>query len=153
MRRNIYKSAVIGLLEELIAIVSGFILPRMILMYYGSEYNGIISAVTQFIGCIALLKSGIGVATKAALYDPLYNQDNEKISGIMVATLKFLRKVACIFIIAIIIFACVYPFCIKEDFSWGFVASLVLIISLGTFFNIILDLEISYYLKQIRNII
>ena len=160
-RNNIYKSAIIGLLEELIAIISGFILPRMILTYFGSDYNGIIASVTQFIGCIALLKSGIGVATKAALYDPLYYNEKEKISGIMSATMKFLRKVSYIFVIGIIVFACIYPFSIKEDFSWGFTASLVLIISLGTFFQyyfglgnqLLLEADQKYYIVSIITII
>ncbi len=160
-RNNIYKSAAIGLLEELIAIISGFILPRMILTYFGSDYNGIIASVTQFIGCIALLKSGIGMATKAALYDPLYNNEKEKISGIMSATMKFLRRVSYIFVFGIVIFAGIYPFCIKEDFSWGFTASLVLIISLGTFFQyyfglgnqLLLEADQKYYIVSIITII
>lgn len=160
-RNNIYKSAVVGLLEEIIAIVSGFILPRMILTYFGSDYNGITASVTQFIGCIALLKSGIGMATKAALYDPLYNHDIKKISGIMAATMKFLRKVAVIFIVGILVFACIYPFSVKETFSWGFTASLVLIISLGTFFQyyfglgnqLLLEADQKYYIVSMVTII
>lgn len=158
---NIYKSAIIGLIEELVAIISGFILPRMILTYFGSDYNGIIASVTQFIGCIALLKAGIGMATKAALYDPLYHNEKEKISGIMSATMKFLRKVSYIFIVGIIIFSCIYPFSIKEDFPWGFTMSLVLIISLGTFFQyyfglgnqLLLEADQKYYIVSMVNII
>lgn len=135
MRKNIYLSAGIGLLEELVAIISGLILPRLILLYFGSTYNGLISAVTQFIGCIALLKSGIGMATKVALYEPLYNKDKKKIDGIMAATMQFLRKVALIFVVGVVIFAGLYPLIVKNDFSWAFSASLVLIISLGTFFQ------------------
>lgn len=160
-RNNIYKSAIIGLLEELISIISGFILPRMILTYFGSDYNGIIASVTQFIGCIALLKSGIGMATKAALYDPLYYNEQDTVSGIMSATMIFLRRVSYIFVVGIIVFACIYPFCIKEDFSWEFTASLVLIISLGTFFQyyyglgnqLLLEADQKYYIVSIITII
>lgn len=134
-RKKIYFSAAVGFLEELTAIICGFILPRMILTYFGSVYNGVVASVTQFIGCIALLKSGIGMATKAALYDPLYRNDVEKISGIMSATMRFLRKISGIFLVCILFFAGIYPFCIKENFGWSFTASLVLIISLGTFFQ------------------
>lgn len=160
-RKNIYKSATIGLFEELIAIISGFILPRMILSYFGSDYNGIIASVTQFIGCIALLKSGIGMATKAALYDPLYQNDTQKISGIMSATVRFLRKVSYIFVVGIVIFACVYPICVRKDFGWGFTASLVLIVSLGTFFQyyfglasqLLLEADQKYYVVSIVTIV
>ena len=160
-RKNIYKSAIAGLLEEGIAVICGFILPRMILSYFGSDYNGIIASVTQFIGCIALLKSGIGMATKAALYEPLYNNDNKRISEIMAATTKFLRKVAFIFVLGIIIFACVYPMFVKESFDCGFTASLFLIISLGTFFQyyfglsnqLLLEADQKYYIVSIITIV
>ncbi|MDO5147868.1 MAG: polysaccharide biosynthesis C-terminal domain-containing protein [Oscillospiraceae bacterium] len=159
--KNIYISAAVGLIEELVAIVCGFVLPRMILLCFGSNYNGIVATVTQFIGCIALLKSGIGMATKAALYSPLHNNDKNKVSGIMAATMKFLRKVAMIFVLGIVIFACIYPLCMKESFTWGFTASLVLIISLGTFFQyyfglgnqLLLEADQKYYIISIITII
>ena len=160
-KSNIYKSAIVGLLEEIVSIVSGFVLPRMILSCFGSDYNGIIASVTQFIGCITLLKSGIGMATKAALYDPLYHNEKEKIEGIMSATMKFLRRVSYIFIVGIIVFACIYPFCLDENFSWGFTASLVLIVSLGTFFQyyfglgnqLLLEADQKYYIVAIITIV
>jgi len=156
-KKNIYRSAFIGLLEEVVAIICGFILPRMILTYFGSDYNGIVAAVTQFIGCIALLKSGIGMATKAALYEPLYNHDQQKIDGIMAATMRFLRKVAVIFVVGIFIFACVYPLAINKEFPWFFTFSLVLIISLGTFFQyyfglgnqLLLEADQKYYIVSL----
>lgn len=134
-KKSIYITAIVGMIEEAVLIVGSFILPRMILTHFGSSYNGIIAAVTQFIGCIALLKSGIGMATKAALYEPLHNNDHAKINGIMSATMKFLRKVADIFIIGIIAFASIYPFFVLDEFSWNFTFSLVLIVSFGTFFQ------------------
>ena len=160
-KKNIYKTAVIGLLEEAVSIICGFILPRMILIYFGSDYNGIVAAVTQFIGCIALLKSGIGMATKAALYEPLYNHDQKKIDGIMAATMRFLRKVALIFVAGIVVFACVYPLIINKEFPWFFTFSLVLIISLGTFFRyyfglgnqLLLEADQKYYIISLIAII
>ena len=153
-KKNIYITAIVGLCEETVAIICGFILPRMILTYFGSAYNGIVAAVTQFIGCIALLKSGIGMATKAALYEPLVSHNQDKINGIMAATMKFLRKVACIFIVGIVAFAIIYPAFINKEFSWLFTFSLVLIISLGTFFQyyfglanqLLLEADQKYYI-------
>lgn len=160
-KKNIYKSAVWGLVEEIITIICGLILPRMILLHFGSEYNGITAAIVQFIGCIALLKSGIGMTTKAALYEPLHNHDINRTSCIMAATMKFLRKVAILFVLGLIIFACIYPFCISENFSWSFVFSLALIIGLGTFFQyyfglgnqLLLEADQKYYIISIISIV
>lgn len=121
------------LLLELVTAVCSFILPRLILSHFGSAYNGITQSISQFIGCVALLKSGIGSVTRAALYKPLAENNAYGISEVVNATERFMRKIAVIFSGAVIIFAAVYPFIIRENFSWFFSFSLVLVLSIGTF--------------------
>lgn len=131
------KKAIINtfatLLLELVTVVCGFILPRLILHAYGSTYNGITSSITQFLGCAVLLRAGIGGATRAALYKPLATHDRNSINAIMSATNKFMRKIALILGAIIIIFACIYPFLVINEFDWSFTFSLFLIIGISTF--------------------
>lgn len=127
-----FRNVVISILSELTAIVCGLVLPRLILSNFGSAYNGITQSITQFISIIALMKSGIGGATRAALYKPLSNNDYQSVSEIVACTEKFMRKVAMIFVAFIAIFACVYPFWIN-DFDWVFTSTLIVIISISTF--------------------
>ena len=122
-----------ALLLEIVTIVCGFILPRLILATFGSKYNGITSSITQFLSYIALLKSGIGGVTRASLYKPLQEKNTDEISAIVKATESFMRRVAKIFAVFIIIFAAAFPFVVSEEFSWGFSFSLVLILGFGTF--------------------
>ena len=122
-----------SILFEVVAAVCSFILTRLILSHFGSAYNGITSSISQFISCIALLKSGIGSVTRAALYKPLAMHDEEQVSRIFVATEKFMRKIAMIFSVALLIFAAIYPFAVRNEFSWGFAFTLVLILGLSTF--------------------
>ncbi len=45
-------------------IVSTFIIPRIILSYFGSEVNGLVSSITQFLSYISLVEGGVtGVIT------------------------------------------------------------------------------------------
>lgn len=118
---------------ELISLVCGLILPRLILTSYGSAYNGITQSITQFISYISLMKAGIGGATAVALYKPLAEKDNVKISEILAATESFMRKIAMLFVVFVIGFACLYPLLVTEEFGWLFTASLVLIVSISTF--------------------
>lgn len=120
------------LLLEVVTAVCSFILPRLILTHFGSAYNGITSSITQFISCVALLKSGIGSVTRASLYKPLANHDSYGISEVVNATEQFMRKIAAIFLVAVIGFAAVYPFLVSDDFGWFFAFSLVLILSIST---------------------
>lgn len=121
-----------GLLYEAVALICAMILPRLILGTFGSTYNGITNSITQFLSCISLLRAGIGGVTKAALYKPLADNDIFQISRVIKATEIFLRHVATIFAISLVIFACIYPIFVNDEFEWLFSFSLVLILGIST---------------------
>lgn len=127
------KNFVVGASSELITIACGLILPRLILSNFGSAYNGITHSISQFISYIALMKSGIGGATRAALYKPLANKDTESISKVVAATQQFMRRISLLFVLFVLCFAVIYPTFICKDFDWWFTATLIIIISLSTF--------------------
>lgn len=117
---------------QVVSIVCAFILPRLILVSFGSNYNGIINSVNQFLSCVTLLRAGIGGVTRAALYKPLAEKNNKKVSAIIRATEIFMRKIALIFVLFLLIFAAVYPLFVKEQFDWFFTASLVVVLGIST---------------------
>ena len=133
MRYNRLKLNIISsLLMQLTIIVCGFILPRLILSSFGSKYNGIVSSVNQFLSCVTLLRAGIGGVTRAALYKPLAEKDYDRISGILKATESFMKRIALIFSILLLVFAAIYPVFVKESFGWFFSFSLVLVLGIST---------------------
>lgn len=126
-------NSTVSIIGQIVAVVCGFILPRLILTHFGSAYNGITSSITQFTECVILLRTGVGSVTRAALYKPLAEGDHVALSGIINATQSFMRKVAYIFAIGLLILACVYPFAVNDEFDWLFSFSLVLILGISTF--------------------
>lgn len=126
-------NVIVGATSELITLACGLILPRLILSNFGSAYNGITHSISQFISYIALMKAGIGGATRAALYKPLSEHDTEGISRVVAATQQFMRKISLIFVIFVFCFATIYPTFICRDFDWWFTATLIIIISISTF--------------------
>ncbi|MEQ8192036.1 MAG: polysaccharide biosynthesis C-terminal domain-containing protein [Candidatus Eremiobacterota bacterium] len=122
-----------SLLLQITTIICGFIVPRLIIGTYGSSVNGLISAIIQFLGYIALLEAGVGGVVRAALYKPLAGKDVDSISRILKSTEKFFRKIAYIFIGYMIIVAIGFPHIVKNDFNYIFTLTLVLIIGIGTF--------------------
>ncbi len=127
------KNTITSMTYQIISIVCGLILPRMILTYFGSSYNGILSSITQFLSCASLLVAGVGGVTRASLYKPLADNDVESVSQIIQATQKFMRKVAVILIFGIVGVAAVYPFLVSYEFEWLFSFTLVLILGISTF--------------------
>lgn len=130
-KKALYNSMA-SMLLQVVSLICGFILPRMILSSFGSSYNGITSSISQFLAVVTLLRAGIGGATRASLYKSLAVNDNDQISSTIKATEIFMRKISLIFVAGVLIFAICYPFFVKE-FDWLFSSSLVVIISLSTF--------------------
>ena len=79
MHKKLQLNTITSLLLEIVTIVSGFILPRLIMEEYGSSVNGLVNSITQFIGIIAFLEFGVGKVIQSALYKPLAEKDNEQI--------------------------------------------------------------------------
>jgi len=131
--KKTFKNTAWAFAYEAVQIVCTFILPRLILTSFGSEYNGVTGAITQFLNVISLFQAGIGGVTIAALYRPLADKDIYQISVIVKSTESFLRKVVMIFMGCSLVIACVYPFSVIDKFDWFFTASLVMIMSVSTF--------------------
>jgi len=126
-------NTIVAILQEVVGVICGLILPRLILSAFGSSYNGITSSITQFLACVVLLRGGVGAVTRAALFKPLAEKNSEEISAVMNATERFMRKVALIFAIGLVAFACLYPLIVSYEFEWFFSFTLVLILGISTF--------------------
>ena len=61
---------------QFVTIISGFIIPRIILTNFGSEVNGLVSSLNQFLNYVYLFEGGLGGAVLANLYKPLYKDPN-----------------------------------------------------------------------------
>lgn len=122
-----------SLLLQVVTIVSGFIIPRLILRTFGSETNGLVGSISQFLNYINLLEGGLNGVIMASLYKPIANKDDKKISSIAVTSTNFFRKISLIFVAYSIILSIVYPLFVKSNFDFGFVCSLTLILSIKLF--------------------
>lgn len=124
---------VTNILLQLITIVYGFVVPKIIIDNFGSDVNGLVSSITQFLAYISLLESGFGPVVKATLYKPIANKNKEAISNILKTSEKFFRRIALIFILYIITLLFVYPSIIDKTFDVIFTTSLIAIIGVSTF--------------------
>lgn len=118
---------------EIISIIYGFVLPKLVLSTFGSETNGLVASLGQFLNYILLLEGGLTSVIKASLYKPLAENDWDKVSGIIKATEGFFRKLAIIFVGYSLLIAVIYPLIVPTSFSWGYIFSLTIIISISLF--------------------
>lgn len=61
------KNIISSLLLQLVTVICGLILPRAIIGKYGSNVNGLISSITQFLTYITLLESRNWTSYKISL--------------------------------------------------------------------------------------
>lgn len=122
-----------NLLLQLIGIVYGFIVPKIIISNFGSNVNGLISSITQFLAYITLLESGFGPVVRSLLYKPIANKDKKTIANILKSSEKFFRIISFIFVAYIVLLCFVYPTLINTEFEYIFTFSLIIIISISTF--------------------
>lgn len=141
------KNIISSLLQQIITIICGLILPRAIIGTYGSNVNGLISSITQFLAYITLLEAGIGPVIKSVLYKPIANKDKNQIEKILKAAQKFFNVIAYIFIAYLLVLCFVYPTLVNKEFSTGYTVSLILIISISTFAEYFLGMVYRLYLQ------
>lgn len=146
-KKRAIRNVFVSLILQFITIICGFIVPKLIIENYGSNVNGLISSITQFLAYITLLQFGIGPVIKAALYKPISQKDKNQIINILGSAEKFFRKIAVIFIIYIIFLCFAYPMFINTEFDIIFTASLILIISISTFCEYYFGITYELYLQ------
>lgn len=98
-----------GLLQ-IITMISGFIIPKIMLVYFGSEVNGIVASITQFIAYLTLLEAGLSGATVFSLYKPIAAGDTDAVNRILVAAKNLYYKTGHLFSCMVILCAAAYPF-------------------------------------------
>ncbi len=121
------------LLDQAVTAVCGFIVPKLVLESFGSEVNGMVASITQFLGVIALLESGFGSVAKTAFFSPLASGDKERISGVYNATEAFFRKLAFFFAGYCVLLSFVFPLIKESSYDYWFILTLVLILGAKSF--------------------
>ncbi len=137
---------------QLVTVVSGFLIPKLILSNFGSEANGLISSLTKFLSYVTIIDGGIAGVVTASLYKPLMEKDYTKISSIIKTTKNFYKKISLIFIIYTLVLGSIYPLCFRNDYNYLFVFSLTIILSTSLAIQYLYSLSIRSLLMADKKI-
>lgn len=136
-----------SLLLQIVTLICGFIVPKLIITKFGSNVNGLVASITQFLAYITLLEAGFGPVVKAALYKPIANKEKKEIENILGAAEKFFRIIAVIFLTYLLILSVIYPLIVNTEFDFVFTMLLVLIISTSTLAEYYFGMTYKLYLQ------
>lgn len=145
IKKKLAINTVVSIIYQITVIICGFILPRAILGTFGSEVNGLVNSITQFLSIVSLMELGVGAVVSSTLYGPLAENNWHKVSGIVSAAEKFFGRIGNILLVYVIGLLMVYPIINNSGFDAIYTGSLILIISINSFAQ--------YYIGMVDNII
>ena len=111
-----------SIFSQIVILVFGLIVPRIILVHYGSDTNGLTSTISQIFTYMALLQSGISQAARNALYKPIKDDDKQEISFYLSAARRYYRKISRWYLLAVIALALIVPLILKTEIGYWTVA-------------------------------
>ena len=113
--QKIKYNLIVGMGSQLVTILLGIVIPRLTLVNYGSEVNGLLNSITQIYSYLGLLEAGIGTATVQALYRTVGSGDRTRTNAILAATNRYYNRTGVLYTLAVLAFSLIYPFVVPSD--------------------------------------
>ena len=146
-RSNIaFKNISSNLILQFVIIISGFIIPKLLISSFGSDTYGLVASITQFLSLIMLLEAGVGPVIKAKLYKYIAKSDKKTVQLILKDADKFFKMIGYIFIIYVIVLCFLFPV-MNSEFESGFTVTLIVIMAISTLFEYFFGIVYNLYLQ------
>ena len=145
-KKQIFLNISTSLLQKFVETIYYFLIPILIIKKFGSEVNGLISSIEQFVSYIVLLELGLGPVVKYALFKPLAEKNSKEIGKVLGATNRFFKRIVYIFLIYLVFLCIIYPGVI-DNFDYWYTFTLIIIVSLGRIFEYYIGMTYKLFLQ------
>jgi O-antigen/teichoic acid export membrane protein len=135
-KKSIY-TAVSAIFLTLLNGLLGLIVTRLVILHYGSDFNGLNSTANQFVNMLLIVEGGFTLATNVALFRPLSEHDYGSINRIMAATKKIFLIIGFSFLGLGIVASIGYAMVIKSKLSGEIVVLTFIMAIVSTSFNLL----------------
>lgn len=114
-KKTVIENLIVSTLTQLITLILGMILPRLILLAWGSEYNGLLSSVTNILRYLSLLEAGFNTATLQALYKSVGQDDREQTSIVIKTSQHYYHRISVVYALMVLLISIGYPLIVKSE--------------------------------------
>ncbi len=114
-KRKTLTNLFVGVFSQVIVLLLGFVVPRIVLVNYGSDTNGLTNTISQIFTYMALLEAGISVSARNAFYKSVKMQDKEGISFVASLAKKYYKRLSRYYFGAVIIISAIMPLLLKTS--------------------------------------
>lgn len=130
MKKNKFYStmytAIVNMINSSVSIILGLVFSKLILLNYGSEVNGFVATIIQFVSFFSVLEGGLTTAAIVSIYRPLLDKSYKEANDILyTAKIKYLKIgfwiVGCVLILGVV-------YLLNINISLSFMTCLILII-------------------------
>lgn len=116
--RKLLVNLGMSIVSQAIILFLGFVIPRIIMVSYGSDTNGLTSTITQVFTYMSLLEAGISQATRNNLFKPIKEDNREEISYWMSVSRRYFRKISVLYFCIVSVIAFVFPLVLKTHVGY-----------------------------------
>ena len=95
---TIYNT-IVSLVSQVLFLILSIIFPRLIILAFGSEVNGLTASINQILNIINLLQAGIVGASIYDMYRPISDNNKEMVGKIYYSAKKYFNKLSLIFFV------------------------------------------------------
>ena len=124
-----------SVIYQVTAAVCSLILPRYILLSFGSDVNGILQSVSQLLNYTVIMECGIGGLIMAAFYKPLADGDKRAVSDIFNYSRDFFNKLSYVYMGLVLMLAVLAKVIIRTEYDFAYVSTLTLILGISYYFT------------------
>lgn len=139
-------NAIVGVCSQLIIVVLGFVIPKIMMDSYGSDVNGLVNSITQIFGYLSLLEAGMLTAATNAYYKPLAQNNDENVSIVASISKAYYKKISYIYFYLVVGLSFILPLIINTNVDYW---SVFLII----FFEGLTSIVSFYFIQKWRSLL
>ena len=151
-QKQVVRNIACSLALQVATIISGFVIPKIILIHFGSAANGVVASINQVLNYIQLLEGGLSSVIMASLYEPLAQNDTKKINAVVNAAQSFFKKIALIYVIYVGLVAFLFPIFKKTGYSYKYSVALILVLAMNLFVQYYFSLAYRILLNADRKV-
>ena len=136
-RRNSLLNALTSIVYTGINGLLTLIVTRVILLYYGSDYNGLNTTANQIVSILLVLESGFTLASNVALFSPMAEKNNKLVSKIISTTKASFIKIGVVYLLVGTLVVLVYSRLIESSIPYLEILLILLVSLIPTALNLI----------------
>ncbi len=114
----------------------GIVVTRLLLAYFGSDFNGLNSTANQVVHVLMIVEGGFTTASNVALFRPMVMEEYTAVNGILSATKRKFRKIGSTFFLIGTLVAIVYAMLANSGLPRDFIATVIMMTMIPPAFNL-----------------